>query len=71
VQNAFIESFNWMYRTNVLNAFVFESLDQASKINAEWLLRYNEARFHDALASRPATYQTKLTSGSCPLPMLL
>ena len=52
-QNAFIERFNRTYRTEVLNAYVFESLDQVREISAEWLQRYNEERPHEALAGLP------------------
>ena len=59
-QNALIERFNRTYHTEVLNAYVFESLDQVGEISAEWLLTYNEARPHDALAGLPpATYRPK------------
>lgn len=43
-QNAFIEQFNRTYRTEVLNAYVVESLDQVGEISAAWLQRYNEER---------------------------
>jgi transposase InsO family protein len=33
-QNAFIERFNRTYRTEVLNAYVFESLEQVHEISA-------------------------------------
>jgi putative transposase len=52
-QNAFIERFNRTYRTEVLNAYVFESLDQVREISAEWVQSYNEERPHDALAGLP------------------
>jgi putative transposase len=47
----------------VLNAYVFESLDQVREISAEWLQSYNEERPYDALAGLPpATYRSQLGS---------
>ncbi|BCA54081.1 hypothetical protein W02_12210 [Nitrospira sp. KM1] len=67
-QNAFIERFNRTYRTEVLNAYVFESLDQIQEITAAWLQSYNEERPHDALAGLPpATYRANLEARSSPL----
>lgn len=43
-QNAFIERYNLTYRTEVLNAYVFETLDQVREISEEWLQSYNEER---------------------------
>ena len=69
-QNGFIERFNRTYRTEVLSAYVFESLDQVREISAEWLLTYDEVRPHDALAGvPPATYRAQLNAGSSPLPV--
>lgn len=66
-QNAFIERFNRTYRTEVLNAYVFESLDQVREISAEWLQSYNDERPHDALAGLPpATYRAQLEARSSP-----
>ena len=66
--NAFIERFNRTYRTEVLNAYVFESLDQVQEITAEWLQSYNEERPHDAVAGLPpATYRANLEARSSPL----
>ena len=53
VQNAFIEWFNRTYRHEVLDAYVFESLDQMREISAQWLQAYNEEWPHDAQGSRP------------------
>lgn len=64
-QNAFIERFNRTYRTEVLNAYVFESLDQVREMSADWLQSYNEERPHDALAGLPpATYRAQLEARS-------
>lgn len=69
-QNAFIERFNRTSRTEVLNAYVFESLDQVREISAEWLQSYNEERPHDALAGvPPAMYRANLETRSSPLTM--
>ena len=69
-QNAFIERFNRTYRTEVLNAYVFESLEQVREISAEWLHRYNDERPHDALGGiPPAVYRAQLEARSSPLPM--
>ena len=43
-QNAFIERFNRTYRTEVLNADVFESFEQVREISTEWLQRRAAAR---------------------------
>jgi putative transposase len=45
-QNAFVERFN---RHEVLDAYVFKSLDQVREISAEWMREYNEERPHDTL----------------------
>jgi putative transposase len=52
-QNAFIERFNRTYRTEVLNAYVFESIEQVQQITDAWLIEYNEERPHDALGRVP------------------
>ena len=66
-QNAFIERFNRTYRTEVLDAYVFESLEQVREISAQWLVSYNEERPHDALAGLPpATYRAKMLAGTSP-----
>jgi putative transposase len=67
-QNAFIERFKRTYRTDVLNASVFESVDQVREMSADWLQRDNEERPQDALAGLPpATYRAQLEARSSPI----
>ena len=48
-QNAFIERFNRTFRTEVLNTWLFASLEEVREITWAWMLEYNEERDHDAL----------------------
>lgn len=67
-QNALIERYNRTYRTEVLNAYMFESLEQVREISAEWVQSYNEERPHDALAGLPpATYRAQVEARTSPM----
>jgi len=62
-QNAFIERFNRTYRDEVLNAYLFEDLDQVREITYDWMINYNERRPHNALGGLPpVVYREKVTA---------
>jgi putative transposase len=52
-QNAYIERFNRTYRNEVLDAYLFKSIEQVQHITEEWLPDYNERRPHDAQGGLP------------------
>lgn len=51
-QNGFVDRFNRTYREDVLDAYLFNSLDEATKITANWLEEYNSIRPHSSLGNK-------------------
>lgn len=48
-QNAYIERFNRSYRQEVLDMYLFDSIEQVQHLTDKWLAHYNIHRPHEAL----------------------
>lgn len=57
-QNAFIERLNGTFRRDILNAYVFKSIQEVKNISKEWMHDYNFNRPHKSLENKtPMEYR--------------
>ncbi len=62
MQNGYVERFNGSFRTEILNAYTFGSLDEVRDLAHEWMECYNFERPHDAHNGiPPALFREQLT----------
>lgn len=48
-QSTFIERFNRAYRTEILDFYLFRSLNEAWEITARWLTEFNSQQSYESL----------------------
>lgn len=53
MQNGFIERFNRSYRQDILDACLFENINQVNELSEEWIDDYNNHRPHESLGGIP------------------
>ena len=59
-QNSYVERFNRTYRNEILNMYVFKTLNEVRELTDKWVREYNEERPHDSLEDlTPIEYLNK------------
>lgn len=55
-RNSLIEKFDRTFRSEALNAYLFETLDEVREVAWWWMVAYNEERPHNALGLDGGAY---------------
>jgi putative transposase len=64
MQNGYIERLNRSYREDVLDAYLFETLEEVRILSDEWQYKYNHLLPHDSLSNQtPAMAAKSLQAG--------
>lgn len=64
-QNAYVERFNRTYREELLDLYLFKTLEDVREATWWWMIEYNEERPHDALGDcTPAELRAKIAGNS-------
>jgi putative transposase len=63
MQNGYIERFNRTFRENILDAYLFEDINQVQSLANEWMLDYNYNRPHEALGGVTPAYFKQVKCG--------
>jgi putative transposase len=50
-QNSYVKRFNRTYPEEILDAYIFQSLDEVRELTRTWIDQYNGERPHKALGS--------------------
>jgi len=64
-QNSYIERFNRTYREEILDFYIFRTLNEVREVTDRWLTEYNEERPHESLGDlTPVAYRQRKEPGA-------